>query len=282
MILVDLSQVTFATLFAQVRPGKGISIEEDLLRHMILNVLRANKQKFGAKYGRLVLCVDNKNYWRKDEFPYYKYKRKKDRDESGIDWSAIFNAFEKIREEIKHTFPYQVINVPRAEADDVIGVVSRITSKTEKVLILSGDKDFGQLQVYPNIDQYAPVQKHWVQVDQPVSYLRMHIMRGDIGDGIPNFLSADDVFVKEVRQTPLQTKKLEQWCEMLPEKYCTTPMLRGFRRNEKLIDLSKIPAEIVEPILEEYEKPYDASRSRIFPYFIKHRMKLLMENINEF
>jgi hypothetical protein len=227
--------------------------------------------------------VDNKTYWRKSFYPYYKANRKKDRVKSGHDWKMILDTLQNIKDEIRQNFPYKVMDVEGAEADDVIGVLCKKYHTVGPTLILSGDKDFGQLQKYPNIAQYAPILGEWIKIDNPRTFIRSHILRGDRGDGIPNFLSPDDVFVRKgARQKPLSGEKVKLWAEMEPERFCTTAMMRGYKRNEALIDLEKIPPNIQVDILNTFEEEFNGDRSRMFDYFLKHKMKLLMECINEF
>lgn len=48
------------------------------------------------------------------------------------------------------------------EADDIINSLVEYTQEFgnyEKVMIISGDKDFAQLQKYSNVDQYSPITK---------------------------------------------------------------------------------------------------------------------------
>jgi 5'-3' exonuclease len=255
----------------------------DLLRHMALNSFRYYKQRFGPKYGRMVLCYDNKHYWRKDVFPHYKFHRKKDRENSPWDWHEIFDSLDMIKDEMRQYMPYQVLDVAQCEADDIIGVVAKKNHLAEKILILSGDKDFGQLQKFKNIDQYAPIQKVFIKVKDPQFDLNMQIMRGDRGDGIPNFLSPDDTFFKEVRQKTLpRINILEQWARLTPDRFCTTEMLRGWTRNQTLIDLDKIPEKIQKEILKTYNEEYDMSNGRMMDYFFKKGLSKLLSDISQF
>ena len=218
MILVDLNQIAISNLMVSINTyNKNQEINEDLLRHMVLNSLRSYKVKFGEKYGDLVICCDGRHYWRRDIFPFYKAGRKKDRAASTLDWTLIFETLNKIRDEIKEYFPYIVLDVDRTEADDIIAVLVQNKSPFEPVLILSGDKDFMQLQKHNRVDQYAPVQKKFVRTDSPRDFLKEQIIRGDRGDGIPNFLSNDDVLVKGERQKPISKKKMAGWLVSDPE-----------------------------------------------------------------
>ena len=282
-ILVDLNQIAISNLMVSINTyNKNQEINEDLLRHMVLNSLRAYKVKFGEKYGDLVICCDGRHYWRRDIFPFYKAGRKKDRAASTLDWTLIFETLNKIRDEIKEYFPYIVLDVDRAEADDIIAVVVQHTSPFEKKLILSGDKDFMQLQQHNNVDQYAPVQKKFLRTDSPRAFLKEQIIRGDRGDGIPNCLSSDDVLVKGERQKSISKKKLSGWMASDPEDWNDPKQLRGYRRNEQLIDLDFVPQEIRDDILVQYTNGVSGDRSKLFNYFIKYKLKNLMESIQEF
>lgn len=284
MIIVDLNQVMISNLMKTLgNHADGTDIQEDLLRHFILNSLRSYNAKFKSKYGEMIIACDDKNYWRRQLFPYYKANRKRDRDESRLDWNAIFTSLNKIREELKEYFPYRVIQIESAEADDVIGTLCMHFGNThEKILIVSGDKDFRQLQVYNNVEQYDPVRKGWIKENNPSAYLKEHIIRGDKGDGVPNFMSSDDSLVLNVRQKAISQKKLDQWVYMNPEEFCDETMLRNWKRNEQLVDLTKIPEEVRAQVIESYENQAGKGRDKLFNYFIQNRLKNLMSDLSQF
>jgi hypothetical protein len=289
MITVDLNQVMISNLMMQIGGKKNVAIEEDLVRHMVLNSLRTYRSKFSNKYGELVICCDDKDYWRRELFPYYKIHRKKDRDESGLDWHTIFTVLNGIRDDLRDQFPYKVIQIEHAEADDIIGTLCHkfghlgITNgSAEPILILSSDKDFMQLQKYANVEQYSPMQKKFVTCSNPARYIHEHILKGDRGDGVPNFLSNDDVFVTGKRQTPLSSKKVDAWNGINPEDYCDERMLRNYRRNQQLVDLDFIPQNIQDQVIEVFDNYKLNERSKIFNYFIKNKMKNMMEVISDF
>jgi 5'-3' exonuclease len=270
----------------QIGSKRQNDVDESLVRHMVLNSLRMYRSRFGEKYGELVLCYDSKKYWRREYFPNYKSNRKKDREKSGLDWNLIFETLNNIRDEIRDNFPYKVLDVEGAEADDCIATVVDYISKTptsfEKVLILSGDKDFIQLQKHNFVKQFSPVLKKFVNGQDPHLYIREHILKGDRSDGVPNFLSADDTFVNELRQKPLAKKKIATWVELDPADFCTEEMLRNYQRNKTLIDLECIPSELKEKILISYLKPAIGDRSKLLNYFIQKRLKNLMDDIGDF
>jgi hypothetical protein len=286
MILVDMNQVTISNLMMQIGSKRQNDVDEDLVRHMVLNSIRMYRSRFFPEYGELVLCYDSKKYWRRDYFPNYKANRKKDRENSGLDWNTIFETLNNIRDEIKNHFPYKVLEVDGAEADDCIAaIVQHIAvtpSEYEKVLILSGDKDFIQLQKHNFVKQFSPVLKKFVNGIDPNIYIREHILKGDRSDGVPNFLSSDNTFIDDLRQKPLTKKKLTAWIDLDPEDYCTEDMMRNYQRNKVLIDLECIPTELKDTILEEYSKPPKGERSRLLNYFINKRLKNLMNDIGDF
>jgi 5'-3' exonuclease len=284
-ILVDYNQMMLSSLFAQIGNHTDIDLDENLLRHMFLNSLRFNRKKFHEDYGEIILCVDNKDVWRRDYFPYYKANRKKSRDESDMDWNKLFEAIHQIREEITEYFPYKVLYIDRCEADDIIATIiheegTELNTGGERFLILSGDKDFIQLHKYANVDQYNPTLKRWVRNDNPNKYLSEHILKGDVGDGIPNILSADNCLAVGERQRPMTKKKITAFTTE-PECMDEETKLR-YNRNKKMIDLSEIPQEYKDTILEAYHTEKNVGREHLFNFFVKKKLKNLITDIQDF
>ena len=283
MIIMDLSQVMISNLMIQLGNHTNADIEEDLLRHMVLNSVRAYNVKFKNEFGEMIIACDAGNNWRRQIFPYYKANRRKNREKSEINWNSVFETLNKVRDELKDYFPYRVLRVDGAEADDIIGTLAQTYGNTnEKILILSGDKDFVQLQAFMNVQQFDPVQKKWRKTNDVDRFMKEHIIRGDAGDGVPNFLSADDTFVVGARQKPISQKKLDQWLDTDPKEFCDEKMLRGYLRNQQLVDLNFIPPDIKKEVLVQYEQQAGKGRDKLFNYFIDRRLKLLLESINEF
>jgi len=281
MILVDLNQVLLAGLMAQIANQKG-KLDEHLIRHMVLNIIRTHVKNFKAEYGEVVLCCDNRKYWRKEYFPFYKANRKKNRDKSDLDWHLIFDMLSKFKQELKDNFPYKVLDIEGAEADDIIGTLVPRQAAHEKILILSSDGDFLQLQMYGNnVKQYNPSQKKYVKSEDALLELKEKIIRGDKGDGIPNIFSPSDCFVRDLRQKPITQKIIDKYLNESPDKWNDESALTGFSRNETLIDLRFIPSEIKEKIINTYEETKPA-KGKLLNYFIEHKLKNLMEVIEEF
>jgi len=267
----------------QIGSNPKIKLDESLIRHMVLNSLRSYAKQFKSKYGDIIVACDSKKYWRREIFPFYKAHRKSDREKSSFDWGLIFETLNKIRDELKDNFPYRVLEVEGAEADDIIAVLSARLSPNEDILILSSDKDFVQLQKYANVSQYSPILKRFVKTESPHEYIKEHIIRGDRGDGIPNFLSPDNTFVVGERQKVINKKKLVEWINSDPEKFCVTDnMLRGYKRNQMLVDLDFVPESLKQQIVVAYDTMKPANKQKMLNYFIQNRLKNLIEVIDEF
>ena len=282
MIIVDYSGLAIATIVVNKVD------DEDLLRHMILNSLRQYRVKYKKDYGELVLAIDGKNNWRRGYYPQYKANRKKKREEDSFDWARAFEIMHDVKQEIMDNFPYKVIEVDECEADDVIGTLCENTQEFgeyENVMIISADKDFLQLQRYPNVNQYSPLLKKEYKEEAPLVGLQEKILTGDAGDGVPNVLSDDDVFVEGRRQTPLSKKKKETFKEDLAEGELlyAASWYRNYQRNETLIDLTKTPDRLKKQIIEKFNSQDPRhNKGLVFPYLINKNMKMLIESVEEF
>ena len=281
MILIDLNQVMISNLMAQSRGDLSELPSKDAVRHSILNTIRAFNVKFREEFGEVILCADAADPWRRDIFPNYKHQRRKGRVESKIDWNGLFQIMSEIREEFSTKLPYKLMHVEKCEADDIIATL--VAQRTEdKYLIISGDKDFIQLQHYGDVYQFSPLLKSFIGENQDATiFLREQIIRGDRSDGVPNILSDDDIFLRDERQKPINKKRLAEWSDIdnIP---LGSETRKYFERNKKLIDLSMIPKEISESIINRYKDCKDNDRSLLLQYFIDNKLKALIENINDF
>ena len=290
MILIDYTQIAIGSLMVALNRSKEKKAELDLVRHLVLNGLRYYRSRFNEEYGELVICCDNRHYWRRDYFPNYKANRKRDRAASGLDWNTIFAHLNLIRDELKENFPYKVIDVYGCEADDIIAVLLRQRG-LENNIIVSSDKDF--IQLHNNIiDQYSPITKKMVTHPDPKQYLSEHILKGDRSDGVPNILSPDDTFTENKRQKPMRKVVVADVIDQLTAfdvqdlymlaKCPKDTWIRNWQRNETLIDLTKIPTSLVHEILVEFDEVKVGSRNNLFDYFIANRLNNLVENLGEF
>ena len=281
MILIDYSQIALSNIIVQKLN------DESMIRHMILNSIRMYNKKHRDEYGQVVICADGMNTWRKEFFPEYKAARKKNRDDSSQDWTEIFRILHTVRDEIRDYLPYKVIHMEGVEADDIIGTLAMQTQEfgqDEPVMIISSDKDFIQLQKYKNVKQWSPIQKKFVTDKNPRTYLFNHIMRGDSGDGIPNVLSADDTFISENSQTPLRQTKIDNWLEHSDNlrEHMDDEIYRNYQRNKKLIDLTDIPEDIQESIINNFNGQAKTPNMKVLNYLIKKRCNHLIEVVEEF
>ena len=279
MILLDYNAIAIGNVAVQ-----RLAADEGLIRHMILNSIRMYRQKFHKEYGEMVIVADGMNNWRKEAFPQYKASRRKKRDESSTDWNEVFRIINMVREEIQENFPYKVMHEDGCEADDVIAQLALETQefgKYEPVMIISADGDFKQLQVHKNIKQFSPLLKKFVVEKNPRTYLAEHILKGDAGDGIPNVLSDDNVFVDGRRQGILSAKKKAALLD--DPRALGDEIYRNYQRNQQLIDLTNCPESVKESIINNFEQqdPW-GNRPKVFPYLVQKRCKLLIECVGEF
>lgn len=282
MILVDFSGICLATILINKQN------DERMIRHMTLNSLRMYNKKFKDNYGQMVLACDGANNWRRSYFPQYKANRRKGRDESTFDWNEAFRIMHKIKDELRENFPYKVIHLEGCEADDVIGTLVERTQdfgNFEPVMIVSSDGDFKQLQKFDNVSQFSPMTKKYVEETHPRQNLKLKILQGDTGDGVPNVLSDDDTLVEGRRQTPLSKKKKEAILQDLSEGELlyAASWYRNYCRNETLIDLTKTPQDLKNSIINNFEEqdPWH-NKGKVFPYLVANRMNRLIESAQEF
>lgn len=298
MILIDYSQVALATILTFQRELRGNEAEvKNLIRHVTLSTIKSYKKKYGKEYGQIVICTDGRKYWRKEVFEYYKAGRKKARDASDLDWKLIFDTLSEMRDDLAKYFPYKVVNVPRAEADDVIAVMAKwaqsndlvqegLMEEPQKILILSSDKDFKQLQAEWDVKQWSPMQKKYVTASKSEirDWMIEHIVKGDAGDGVPNIFSADDIFLQEgVRQKSVSAKRLAEFIEKGRDACLNDNERRNWDRNERLVKFSHIPEDVENEIIESYlnSKPVN-DKMGIMNYLIEHRCRLLLDELEDF
>jgi len=278
MILLDTNQTMIATLFSMYKKNELVNVtEDDIRKATLLGISRFNNQ-FKDKYGEIVLCYDTGNYWRKDIFPEYKASRKKAQKSDGIDWGRIYGYFGTVREEIKEVFPFKSMYLNHLEADDIISVLVENLYDKENILIVSSDKDFQQLQRFPNVQQYSPNKKSMIVCEDPEAFLVEHMVKGDVSDGIPNVLSDDDTFIDpDKKQTTMTKKRLNEaighyTSGALNFNETQVKYIRNWIRNKTMIDMKEIPQEHKDRILDEWVKPMVGDNSQVFDYMVGNRL----------
>lgn len=298
MILIDYSQVALATILTFQRELRGNEAEvKNLIRHVTLSTIKSYKKKYGKEFGQIVIATDGRQYWRKEHFAHYKAGRKKAREASDLNWKLIFDTLSEMRDDIAKYFPYKVVNVPRAEADDIIAVLTKwvqdneliqegLMEEPQKVLILSSDKDFKQLQLYGNVKQWSPMLKKYITATKQEikDFTVEHIVKGDAGDGVPNIFSADDIFLQEgVRQKRVSAERLSEFMEKGKDACRNDQERRNWDRNEKLVSFAHIPDDVANEIIEVYKasKP-NKDKMKIMQYLMDNRCRLLLDEIEDF
>lgn len=314
--VIDYNQLAIAAVMAEAY-GSEQEIDWNFCRHIILNSIRMYHTRHRNKYGQTIIACDGANNWRKRVFPQYKAARKKNRDESPIDWDMLYNVLHSVRKDLRDHFPFRVIHVEGVEADDIIGMLAFQAVKVQTpLMIVSGDKDFQQLQQKEDdflpgstpkyVLQYAPAKKEEIVCEDPDEFLAIHILKGDSGDGIPNVLSPDDVFLLEgVRQSPVSAKMKSEWMDhwingQLDDSFFAEyergnvwqstkkkgvdvhEIKRNYERNRQLIDLRMIPKELKASIAEAVVEPPRGNFESVMMYFGENDMGRLLDCIDDF
>tara|TARA_B100000282_G_scaffold293783_1_gene269733 strand:+ start:39 stop:761 length:723 start_codon:yes stop_codon:yes gene_type:complete len=238
------------------------------------------RHEYKHEYGEVVLTWDSKHSWRRDYFPQYKAGRRKGREKSSLDWDSIFQFLNKVKSEFRENLPYKFLEVHGTEADDIIATLCK-NFQDEKIMIISGDKDFIQLQKYPNVKQWSPITKKYVNGFNPHIYLKEHILKGDTSDGVPNVLSPDNTFTDGLRQRPLGKKKIQNWLDIDIDDL-QDEVKRNYQRNNNLINLDNVPENLEKEIMVDFSEASCGDRSKLLNYFIKNKLRELTENIGEF
>jgi hypothetical protein len=297
MIILDYSQIALSNILPFQKDIKNQTPEEikNLIRHTTLSTIKSYKKKY-KEYGEVIIACDGPSYWRKTVFPHYKAHRKANRDKSDLDWKFIFETLSELRQDLIDYFPYKVLINEGAEADDIIAVLTEFTQEhllqqnglfpePQKVLIVSSDKDFIQLQRNKNVRQWSPMQRKFVEGThkEVQEYTIQHIVKGDSGDGIPNILSKDDVFVSGDRQKPFSAKRLPEFFEKGIEACKNDEEKRNYQRNQQLVNFDFIPEPLAKIIIYTYEntKP-KGDKNSVMEYLIKNQCRLLLDEIEDF
>jgi len=279
MILLDYSSVTMSSLMTRI---DEYDQDTNLLRHQILNIIRLYNVQFRSDFGEMIICMDAANNWRRDRYPFYKANRRKSRSNSVYDWDKIYSVLNEVRDEMTTMSPFRCVRINRCEADDVIAAIVEKKRPEEPILIISPDRDFVQLQKYANVKQYSNLQKKWIEPKVSAQYdLQEKVLKGDMGDGVPNVMSDDNVILDEsLRQTPLRKAKLESLMQD-PESLGTT-IARRVIRNRDLIDLNRTPLELKNEIINQFNEKSKGSINSLMNLLSKYKMKMLLEALPDF
>lgn len=310
MQILDFSQIFNAAVFvdadANACSKHPSEQSKNMLKHFILNLVRAQFWHHKQRYGQMVIACDHSS-WRYDFFKEYKHRRKesKKNDTSGIDWNFVKEVIDELYTELDTYFPFPLIRVHKAEGDDVIGTMCKFmyysapvdafgNRDPERILIISSDKDNLQLHKYKNVQQYSLSDKKLIT--PPISWrhsLMEKIVKGESSsrsDGIPNIKSPNDTFVTGfvpgTRQPSITKDYLNKFiASSNPIDVCLTEEERkNFIRNETLVSYDKIPRNIQAAIVMKYNEQVKKSHSKmaLMTYFTDRRMSNLLTSIHDF
>lgn len=292
MIIIDFNGVLIANIATATKElGKDVSL--DAVKQYFYRELLSLKGKF-REYGEIVIACDSPHTWRKQYFPYYKVKRLESRKALPFSWELVIESIAAIQADMIEYFPYKVVKVDSAEADDIIAVVCRhvtgykdgLVLNPEPIMICSSDNDFKQLQAIPSVKQWSPPAGKYVVESNPDRYLFEKILKGDVGDSVPNVLSEDADVANNIRQKPITVIRIDKWTSHFVENNGELhPELDAekYARNKTLVDLMNcIPKELEDKIIETFENVKVAPKIKLSSYFIKTQMKSLYSELQNF
>lgn len=296
MIIFDWSQCSIAAMspfFDEMK--KKPEEAENIARHSILSKVKNIRHKF-REYGQVVIACDGDHYWRKDIFPHYKAGRKETKAKSDIPWDLVDKLKNQIAAELFMFSPYKVIRHAKAEADDIMGILTLdvalhsmvdigLEQENEPVLLVTSDGDMKQLHIARNIRQYSPMHDKFIRLEMPAKdFLREKILTGDSGDGIPNVFSPNTSFVTKTRQKACTREKMDIILqeENLVDGSADAAIKARIKENTSLIDFTHIPQWLRDDIVEKYNTKPRGTKMDFFKYLANKKCKVLMDEVDKF
>lgn len=301
-ILLDTSQIIFQSLFAfadkltqeNTSTEEGKEEVKNIIRHVVLSQIQYYNKTYREKYGELVICCDGTNVWRKKVFPQYKANRKKSREQHDINWSLVFEFVNELLSDLYNNFEFRVVKTNESEGDDVIATLVKyyqenellasyiFRSSPQPIMIVSGDHDYCQLHKYGNVEQINPRNHAPVFSDNPEREIMEKILRGDRGDGVPNVLSDDLVFVEGRKSKALRQTQIDKLITEGYEKCDNETIKKNWKRNACLIDFRFIPKSVEKRILEIYHTPVRGNEVKTYNYLLRNNCNQLLGSLEFF
>ena len=267
-LIVDISNLAYRALYAIIYSSPTDNGKFELWKHTFLNSIFYVIKKFNPT--RVIFAEDGSKNWRYDVYPQYKWERKIKKEKSDIRWDKFYEVLNELLEDIKIVFTNIIsLKVDRSEADDVISVMSREIKY--KIIIVSGDNDFNQL-LSQRVRQYKPITETFVECINTQKALQLKLLVGDKGDSIPNLRPR--LGIKTAASI------LESGLEAFLDS--NTVLRENYERNKKLIDLTCIPSEICDGIINKFDEyqisPIDMNL--LLKFFNKHRLQKILASWN--
>ena len=271
ILLIDCGHMIFVLMWKAIREWKKkyklteniISDKRfyNILKWIYFNTINELVDKYGVKsYCQLKLVRDTRreDVWRKEISKDYKDGRKskmafknkgknKEKDNSVyIDIKQIFiYTYNVIFPKLVERFGVKIIKIPKAEADDVIAVISQEVPDHIKIIIISQDHDFLQLLNRKNLDIYSLYDEHLndkIADTTAEQFLLKKIISGDKTDNIPGCINNK----KKIEYYMSNPDQFDKLLDESPE------LLERFNRNRILIDFAYIPEDIRNDVIEKF------------------------------
>lgn len=300
MIISDFSKVSYSIVYVfedDIKKSEPKEIE-NILRHAIINSFTTLKKRFGAEYGELIIAVDGKKNFRKDIYEHYKAGRAEARKKSDIPWNIVFDIVHRLVDEAKENWPWAVIEVDRAEADDVMFVlVEDIANhntqsvgvmdddEPEKVLLDTRDQDMFQIH-RPGLRQWDSRDRKFITLPSGMTaeaFRKDLIIRGDTTDGVENvFTPLGTLITPGVRQTACIAKRMNSVLQFENIfDYDLDPVIKErIKMNHQLVSSQGIPLDVRDEIVSKYKNRTINKKMKMLQYLQKHRCIRLIDEIN--
>lgn len=289
-VLFDFNNLVFRNFFIKEVFPQSEKPDFMLWRYNIFNSIYQSLWK-EENVKEVILAVDDKNSWRKSYFPRYKESRKKQRDNSDVNWKLLFNNINELSNDLKHHFPFKIIKIRSAEADDIIAILS--VNINNECVIISNDEDYLQLSS-ERIKIYNPSKKEYTECKNVKNFLLEKIMTGQKKDDIFNILTPNDwgkTPETEGKNKPgfgiaAFKKSLEYGIDGWLEKkyinkiYGEIDIKKNYTRNQILIDFNYIPKTIANRILDKYNNYSFPPPSNMYQFFKTYNMRGFLETFN--
>ena len=277
-LIIDNSNLFWRTIGGSANPNSGMNSEyvEDgnysLFKSMyIFSLFQLMKE--AKPQQRVILALDDKNYWRKKIFPLYKAQRKKERSENkffkDVNFEELFKVSDEFFKELVTIIPQiQSIKIPNVEADDVIAILTEHISLDTHCI--STDKDMYQLYRYKGYKQ-SKFGNDIQEVLNPMSFLHEKICRGDKSDNIPSIYPRLGIKTYQKMMENGSLLKLISEDSNVGEVYS---------RNREIVDFKYIPKQITKDILKEYHAfvPERTNEMTLYNFLLKHKMNFILDN----